>query len=328
MTHRLFVFVCFSLVAFLGLPVLSYAEDAAEQPAFNPIKEAPVSAPDDYMSPDVKEIVDWGKVELDEKNVLGNQVNLDLEFLDSSGEMMRLGDLIDRPTILNLIFYRCRGVCMPQMGALSQVLEKLERVPGKDYKILTISIDPRETLLAANSQKKVYMDYASQEYPEDSWKWMLGDAASIRELSESLGFYFTLDGDQWVHPPGFMILDASGKLTRFVIPSQNYVKPRDYNKGGMSGDSAVFYDTSDEVFRHVIFNQFELRLALEESESGIVKRGLIKALELCMTTTPDNRGMTVNVLSIVAIVSMLIVVIFATYLVITGRRKLRKQEEA
>src|SRR5205085_4260679 len=83
------------------------------------------------------------EVGIDEK--LGSTIPLDLSFLDEYGKPVRLRDLVTKPTILTLVYFRCPGICSPLLNGLAAAIDHMDMEPGKDYNIVTISFDPKES---------------------------------------------------------------------------------------------------------------------------------------------------------------------------------------
>ncbi|MBN2762316.1 MAG: SCO family protein, partial [Bacteroidales bacterium] len=79
-------------------------------------------------------------------------------LINEKNEMVFLNDLIDKPTVLNFVYYRCPGICSPLMEAIAGVMDKSELEVGKDYQVLTISFDPRETIDLGIRKKENYLN--------------------------------------------------------------------------------------------------------------------------------------------------------------------------
>src|SRR5262245_35536336 len=84
---------------------------------------------------------------------LGETIPLDLSFLDETGKPVTLRSLVDKPTLLTLVYYRCPGICSPLMTGVSAVVDKSDMMPGKDFNIVTISFSPREDYIMASGKK-------------------------------------------------------------------------------------------------------------------------------------------------------------------------------
>jgi protein SCO1 len=158
------------------------------------------------------------QVRLDQR--LDAQVPLDLPFRDETGKSVRLGDYFgEKPVMLMLIQYRCMMLCTQQMTVLMENLKKLQFTPGKEFNLLIVSIDPRETADLALDKKK----YSMQEYGRldgaGGWHYLTGDDRSIKPLAEAVGFHYFYDEqtDQYAHPDGVMILTPEGKVARYFF---------------------------------------------------------------------------------------------------------------
>lgn len=159
-------------------------------------------------------------VDVDEK--LGARLPLDLTFTDSAGRRARLGDLFDgrRPVVLVLAYYRCPMLCDLVLSGISTSLRKLGWALGTDYRGLTVSIDPRDTPVAAHHKQVAVLQAMNESGPaaEASWPFLVGDAASIRALADAVGFRYAHDptSDQFAHPAVVMVLTPDGRVSRYL----------------------------------------------------------------------------------------------------------------
>ena len=77
---------------------------------------------------------------------LDEQIPPDLTFRDETGKPVRLGDYFGkRPVILNLVYYQCPMLCGEVLSGLESALRVLKFDVGKEFDVLTVSFDPRET---------------------------------------------------------------------------------------------------------------------------------------------------------------------------------------
>ena len=104
---------------------------------------------------------------LDQINIeqrLDAQLPVELEFENADGETIKLGDVYgDKPVILALVYYECPMLCtMVLNGALRAVNVIDELNVGRDFDILAVSIDHRETSLLAQEKKALYQDMVTK----------------------------------------------------------------------------------------------------------------------------------------------------------------------
>ena len=76
----------------------------------------------------------------------GQYADLTAKLVNENGDTVLLKDVINKPTILNLVYYRCPGTCSPLMWGVSKFIDQVDLQLGKDYDVLTISFDPTERI--------------------------------------------------------------------------------------------------------------------------------------------------------------------------------------
>ena len=109
-------------------------------------------------------------------------------------------ELIDKPTILTLVYYHCSHICPQMLLGLSEVLAKLEMIPGKDYRVITISLDETDTPEDARNQKINYIKAINGPFPDDSWNFLTGNGENIRKIAETIGITFRKEVHGFIHP--------------------------------------------------------------------------------------------------------------------------------
>ncbi|HLV02589.1 MAG TPA: SCO family protein, partial [Acidobacteriota bacterium] len=128
-------------------------------------------------------------VGLDQK--LNSQVPMDLEFSDSTGRSVLLGDLFnERPVILTLVYYECPMLCTMVLNGTLKAIRTLEFTVGEDFDIVTVSIDPGETPGLAAEKKAQYLDSYRRESGSRGWYFLTGEEDQIRQLADSVGFRY------------------------------------------------------------------------------------------------------------------------------------------
>ena len=113
---------------------------------------------------------------------LGDTLPLDLTLINEEGESVRLGDLIDRPTLILPIYYSCPNVCNFLQAGVAAAVRDLGRTPGEHYQILSISFDDTELPADARKARKIYTSLAGHGFPDLAWRFMTGDGETTRTL--------------------------------------------------------------------------------------------------------------------------------------------------
>jgi len=152
---------------------------------------------------------------------LDQQLPLDLVFRDESGQQVKLGQYFGKkPVVLAFVYYDCPMLCTQVLNAMVTSFRVLPFQIGKDYDVVTVSFDPRETSLLATAKKQVYMKYLPERMRADAnsgWHFLTGDQASITQLTDAVGFHYRYDEatKQFAHASGIMMTTPQGKLARY-----------------------------------------------------------------------------------------------------------------
>ena len=168
------------------------------------------------------------KVGIDQR--LNQRVPQDIEFKDEAGKAVKVADYFGkRPVILVMPFFRCAGTCILEMEGFIHVANAIEPSIGKDYEVLVVSLDPRETPELAAIKKREYLHEYDRPGAENGLHCLTGTRESIQKLADGVGFRFFYDprSGSPVHSTGLMISTPTGKLSRYIL-GVSYA-PRDLN---------------------------------------------------------------------------------------------------
>ena len=149
---------------------------------------------------------------------LGEQLPLDLVFRDETGSPVRLGGYFGKkPVVLTLVYYNCPMLCNQVLNGLTSALDVVSFDIGKEFDVVTVSFDPRETPQLAGSKKETYIEWYKRAGAAEGWHFLTGDRASIEKLTSAVGFHYKFDQstDQFIHASGIMIATSQGKLARY-----------------------------------------------------------------------------------------------------------------
>lgn len=155
-----------------------------------------------------------GVVGIEEK--LGSRVPLDLEFRDENGARIRLRQLVTVPTILALVYYKCPNVCDLLLTGIAGMIRGLDAEPGRDYRVVTVSIDESETPSDARHAKTISLETIERLFPPEDWRFLTGDRPEIAALADAVGFRFARRDGGFDHPVCLIFLSPDGKLTHYI----------------------------------------------------------------------------------------------------------------
>ncbi len=215
----------------------------------------------------------------------GQTIPLHLSFRNEIGEVHSLKELMGKPAILTLNYYRCKSICTPMLEDLAKALDKVSLVPGKDYQVITLSIDPHETPeMAAEKKSSLMAPVKSPDLPA-AWSFLTGKDAAIHRLAESVGYIFTVQGDGYLHPGTLVILSPQGKIIRYINGRQ--------------------------------YLPLDIEMALTEASEGRVGQTIRKTLLTCFRYDPGQKR---YVLDITRVSGALIILVAAIFLIILRKR--------
>lgn len=170
---------------------------------------------------------------VDVNEQLDKPLPMDATFRDHTGKVVRLGDYFDgkRPVLLTLAYHTCKVVCSMVLGAEVEVLKQQSWTLGKEFRAVTISIDPRDDVKAAAKKREQMMALYGRPEVTDGWDFLVGDKANIDMVAKAVGFQYRYDPrhDQYAHPAVLMMATPSGKMARYLYGLQ--FQPKDVRLG-------------------------------------------------------------------------------------------------
>ncbi|MGQ9634548.1 MAG: SCO family protein [Bryobacteraceae bacterium] len=224
---------------------------------------------------------------------LGEKVDLNLTFVNESGKLVRLGEYFrkDRPVVLNLVYYSCPMLCTLVLNGQTAALRNIPGSPGKDFEIVTISIDPSETPDLAREKKQAYIGELGRG--GEGWHFLSDHDGNVQRLAAQVGFHYRYDESirQYAHAAAIMILTPQGNVSRYLYGIE--FKPRD------------------------------LRLALAEASIGKFSASLDRLLLFCYHYDPTSRSYVPFAANIMKAGGALTVLVLGTILGIFWRRERR-----
>jgi protein SCO1/2 len=186
------------------------------------------------------------RIGIDQK--LGDQLPLDLPFVDSDGNPVHLRDYFgDKPIILSLVYFDCPMLCTQVINSLLRAMNVLSFGAGTEFDVLTISIDPGETPELANAKKIEYLKNYRGREGSTGWHFLTGDQQQIDQLAAAVGFRYEYDEptDQYIHASGIMVLTPEGKLARYFYGID--YPPRDLRWGLVEAADGAIGNPVDQL---------------------------------------------------------------------------------
>lgn len=217
----------------------------------------------------------------------GKYVALDTKLINENGETVLLKDILKKPTILNLVYYRCPGTCSPLMWGITKFIDALDLKVGTDYDIMTISFDYTEGIELGKMKKQNYLSTMTKKDEATKWQFFVSDSANIAKLTQSVGFHYKYMNKEFVHPTGLVALAADGKITRYL--------------------------------RGIDFIPFDIKITMVEAADGKIGPSINRLLAVCYSYNENKNDFVFNVTK----VSGILIITFGliTFLILALSRK-------
>lgn len=148
---------------------------------------------------------------------MGAQAPLDLTFSDEQGRQVTLGQFLGKPVILALVYYTCPSLCNMVLRGTVRSVHGIPLTAGKDYDVVAVSFDPRETYSQAAVKKAEIVKQYGRPGAESGWHFLTGSEAASKSLAASVGFRYAYDTNtnQYVHPSCIIVLTPEGRVARY-----------------------------------------------------------------------------------------------------------------
>jgi protein SCO1 len=222
---------------------------------------------------------------------LNAQLPLDLAFRDESGRDVHLRDYFSRrPVVLALVYYGCPMLCNQTEQGVVGALRMLSFNPGRDYDVVFVSFDPRESPDMAAQRKASAMEHFRRPDTAAGWHFLTGSKESIGALTSAANFRYSFDekSNLFAHAAGIMLLTPDGRISRYFY--------------------GVEYPARD------------LRLGLVDASAGKIGTPIDRALLFCYQYDPTSARYSASILKIIRLCGVLTILAMVAAFFIFRRR--------
>jgi len=223
---------------------------------------------------------------------LGETIPLDLKFINEKNDTVTLGSLINKPTILSFVYFDCPGLCSPLLDGVADVISKMDLSLGKDFDIITISFNTKDTPEKARIKKLNFVQKI-KEKDRASWTYLTGELGNIQKITEAAGFRYKPTGLDFAHPSTIIMLSPKGKITRYLYG--------------------------------ITYLPFDVKMAVVEAQKGQARPTSSKIFDYCFAYDPQSRGYTLQFTRLLGSFTLIIGLFFVAYLLISSRKKSSKE---
>ena len=160
---------------------------------------------------------------------LDTKIPLELMFRDETGKVVRLKEYFGKgkPVLLNFVYYRCPMLCPMVLEGTTEALTHLKFDVGKEFDVVTVSIDPRDQVKTAAEKKEQMLRHYGRLDSASGWHFLTAHETAIKTLTDAVGFQYTYDSrtDQFAHGAALLVLTPDGRVSRYLYGFE--YKPRD-----------------------------------------------------------------------------------------------------
>lgn len=221
---------------------------------------------------------------------LGEYFPKGVKIINENMDTVDLISLIDKPTVVNFVYYRCPGICSPLMSGIAEVADKSDLILGKDYQILTISFDPSETIdLGIKKKANYFSQMTHKDQAENGWHFFVSDSLSIMKGTNATGFKYKKKGNDFIHAASVVILAPDGKIVRYL--------------------------------NGIYFLPLEWKMALIEAADGKIGPSINRVLQYCYSYDPEGQTYMLNITRVVGSMIIFFGLIFLLILVLKSKKK-------
>lgn len=222
---------------------------------------------------------------------LGKTIPMDLKFVNDKFDTVTLRQLIDKPTILSFVYFDCPGLCSPLLEGVGTVISKTDFILGKDYQVITISFNFRDTPQKAKEKKERFINKYSKG-KGDGWIFLTTDSTTIFKITDATGFKTKAVGLDFVHPSAIIAISPQGMITRYLY--------------GIS------------------FLPIDFKMAIVEANKEQPRPTIQKILMLCYSYDPENKRFALDVTKITGTIIVFFLLVFIVVFLVKPRNKNKK----
>jgi protein SCO1 len=226
---------------------------------------------------------------------LNGQMPLDTAFTDETGKSVQLGQYFhqQKPVVLAFVYYGCPMLCTQLEQGVVGSLRMLSFNPGRDYEVVFVSFDGRDTPDMAAAKKNTAMEHFRRKETAVGWHFLTGSKESIAAVTNAANFHFNFDAKNnlFAHASGIMLLTPDGRISRY--------------------------------FYGVEFPGRDLRLGLVDASQGKIGTPVDKMLLFCFQYDPSTARYSATILGVMRLLAVGTVAGLLLMIVIFRRRDKR-----
>lgn len=154
------------------------------------------------------------------KEQLGSTIDLSLPVVNERGDTVPLSHYFDRgkPIILSLVYFGCPGLCNFHLNGVFEGLKQVDWTAGKEFEVIALSFDTKETSELSRGKKKTYMDLYERPQSIDGVHFVTAGVETVTKITQQTGFQFkwNAEANEWAHASAAIVISPEGKISRYL----------------------------------------------------------------------------------------------------------------
>ncbi len=231
--------------------------------------------------------------------LLDHQVPLDTPFVNETGQHVTLGDYFGKkPVVLVLAYYTCPMLCPEVLKGMVDAIQAIPFQAGRDFQVVVVSFDPKDTPAVALEQKKLYETQYGRAGSDSAFHFLTGQPDAIKTVTSAVGFHYSYipATGQYAHPTMITVLTPSGRISRYLM--------------------GIDYPPRD------------LRMALDEASNGKIGNVVNAVLLYCCQYDPSTGSYNVAIMNVIRLVGGVVLLLLGGFVTLALRRERRKKRLA
>jgi protein SCO1 len=232
--------------------------------------------------------------------VLNAPMPLGVPFVDETGKSVKLGEYFGhgRPVVLALVYYGCPMLCNQVEQGVVGALRMLSFTPGREYEVVFVSFDQRETPDMAAEKKKSVLGHFNRPATAGGWHFLTGQEDSIEAVAKAANFRYSFNAktNLFVHASGILILTPDGRISRY--------------------------------FYGIEYPGRDMRLGLVDASAGKIGSPIDHVLLFCYQYDPSSATYSASILKMVRIAGIFTVFSIVMGILVFRRRDIASPEGA
>jgi protein SCO1/2 len=157
---------------------------------------------------------------VDVKEHLGAPIPKSLGFLDETGKPVTLGDYVDGtvPVVFTFNYSDCPMLCSLMLNGFVQGLKELDFTPGREFRVVTVSIDPSEKPERALATQRKYLASYGKPEAKNGWHFLTGSENNVKAYADALGmeYAYVPARKEYAHAAAIAVASPDGKIVRYL----------------------------------------------------------------------------------------------------------------